>query len=124
MADVKDGDIVFEYPDDDEIPAAKPAEEKEVSAKTEKNEVKVETKAADIDLEIEDDTPAEDRNRQPMPKEIVEKLDQEELESYSDDVRQKFKQLKNRRNDTLARLRKKHRISCEGDDVPDPLFSF
>lgn len=24
----------------------------------------------------------------------------------------------------MARLRKKHRISCEGDDVPDPLFSF
>jgi hypothetical protein len=48
----------------------------------------------DLKIEIEDDTPAEDRNRQPMPKEIVEKLEQEELESYSDDVRQKFKQLK------------------------------
>lgn len=47
-----------------------------------------------LKIEIEDDTPAEDRNRQPMPKEIVEKLEQEELESYSDDVRQKFKQLK------------------------------
>lgn len=48
----------------------------------------------DIKIEIEDDTPAEDRGRQPMPKEIVEKLEQDELESYSDDVRQKFKQLK------------------------------
>ena len=52
MADVKDGDIVFEYPDDDEIPAAKPAEEKEVKVSAEKNEVKVETSADDIDLEI------------------------------------------------------------------------
>jgi len=48
----------------------------------------------DIKIEIEDDTPEEDRNRQPMPKEIVEKLVQDELENYSDDVRQKFKQLK------------------------------
>jgi hypothetical protein len=30
MADVKDGDIVFEYPDDDEIPGSKLPEEKEV----------------------------------------------------------------------------------------------
>ena len=48
----------------------------------------------DLKIEIEDDTPPEDRGREPMPKEIVEKLEQDELESYSDDVRQKFKQLK------------------------------
>jgi hypothetical protein len=48
----------------------------------------------DLKFEIEDDTPPEDRNRQPMPKEIVEKLENNELEDYSDDVRQKFKQLK------------------------------
>ena len=29
MADVKDDDIVFEYPDDDEIPGTKVSEEKE-----------------------------------------------------------------------------------------------
>jgi len=48
----------------------------------------------DFKIEVEDDTPAEDRGREPMPKEIVEKLEQDELESYSDDVRQKFKQYK------------------------------
>jgi len=47
-----------------------------------------------LNIEIEDDTPEEDRNRSPMPKEIVEKLDKEELESYSSDVREKFKQAK------------------------------
>ncbi len=47
-----------------------------------------------LKIEVEDDTPPEDRGRQPMPKEIVEKLEQDELENYSDDVRQKFKQLK------------------------------
>ena len=68
MADVKDGDIVFEYPDDDEIPGTKLSEEKE------KTEVKVETKADDIDLEIEDDTPPADKNKEPLPKEIVEEF--------------------------------------------------
>jgi hypothetical protein len=44
----------------------------------------------DFKIEVEDDTPAEDRGREPMPTEIVDKLEQDELESYSDDVRQKF----------------------------------
>ena len=76
MADVKDGDIVFEYPDDDEIPGSKLPDEKEVSLKSEKNEVKVETKADDIDLEItEDDIPVADRGKEPLPKEKVEELE-------------------------------------------------
>ena len=48
----------------------------------------------DLKIEVEDDTPPEDRGREPMPKEIVEKLEQDELENYSEDVRQKFKQYK------------------------------
>ena len=94
MADVKDGDIVFEYPDDDEIPAAKPAEEKEVFTQSEKNEVKIETKADDIDLEIEDDTPAEDKGKEPLPKEKVEELENDTLEDYSERVKQRMAQLK------------------------------
>lgn len=94
MADVKDGDIVFEYPEDDEIPAAKPAEEKEVKVFAEKNEVKVETKADDIDLEIEDDTPPEDKGKEPLPKEKVEELENDTLEDYSERVKQRMAQLK------------------------------
>jgi hypothetical protein len=48
----------------------------------------------DLKIEVEDDTPPEDRNRQPMPQEIVEQLEKDELENYSDDARTKFKQLK------------------------------
>ena len=33
----------------------------------------------EIDFEIEDDTPAEDKNRQPMPKELVQELENDEL---------------------------------------------
>lgn len=94
MAEVKDGDIVFEYPDDDEIPAAQPAEEKEVKVSAEKNEVKVETKADDIDLEIEDDTPPQDKGREPLPKEVVEELEKDTLDDYSERVKQRMAQLK------------------------------
>jgi hypothetical protein len=88
MADVKDDDIVFEYPDDDEIPGSKLPEEKE------KNEVKVETKAEDIDLEIEDDIPVADRGKEPLPKEKVEELENDTLEDYSERVKQRMAQLK------------------------------
>lgn len=95
MADVKDSDIVFEYPDDDEIPAAKPAEEKEVELKAEpKKEVRVEAKGDDIDLEIEDDTPPEDKGKEPLPKEKVEELENDTLEDYSERVKQRMAQLK------------------------------
>ena len=89
MADVKDDDIVFEYPDDDEIPGSKLPEEKG------KNEVKVETKADDIDLEItEDDIPVADRGKEPLPKEKVEELENDTLEDYSERVKQRMAQLK------------------------------
>ena len=96
MADVKDGDIVFEYPDDDEIPAAQPAEEKEVEAKAEPKEVKVEAKPAqeELDLEIEDDTPPQDKGREPLPKDVVEELEKDTLDDYSERVKQRMAQLK------------------------------
>jgi hypothetical protein len=95
MADVKDGDIVFEYPDDDEIPAAKPAEEKEVEVKEAKAEPKeIKAEASDIDLEIEDDTPPQDKGREPLPKEVVEELEKDNLDDYSERVKQRMAQLK------------------------------
>jgi hypothetical protein len=94
MAENKETEIVFEYPDD-EILAAKPAEEKEVFIQNEKNEVKVETKANDIDLEItEDDIPVADRGKEPLPKEKVEELENDTLEDYSERVKQRMSQLK------------------------------
>jgi hypothetical protein len=96
MADVKDGDIVFEYPDDDEIPGSKLPDEKEVELKeaAPKNEVKVEAKGDDIALEIEDDTPVEDKGKEPLPKEKVEELENDTLEDYSERVKQRMSQLK------------------------------
>lgn len=48
----------------------------------------------EIEIEIEDDTPVEDRNKEPMPKEIVDKLDADELEEYDGAVKEKLKQMK------------------------------
>ncbi len=50
--------------------------------------------APDIEIEIEDDTPPEDRNKTPMPKPIVEELDRDELEQYDDSVKEKLKQMR------------------------------
>ena len=98
MADVKDDDIIFEYPDDDEIPGSKIPEEKEVdleSKQAEPKEVKVDAKVQDeLDLEIEDDTPPQDKGREPLPKEVVEELEKDTLDDYSERVKQRMAQLK------------------------------
>ena len=46
------------------------------------------------EIDIEDDTPEEDRGREPMPKEVVEELEADELEEYSEKVKVRLKQMK------------------------------
>jgi len=46
------------------------------------------------EIEIEDDTPEADRGREPMPKEIVDELEADELEEYSEKVKLRLKQMK------------------------------
>jgi len=48
----------------------------------------------EVDIEVIDDTPEEDRGRTPLPKEIVEELEADELEDYSDKVKTRLKQMK------------------------------
>lgn len=50
--------------------------------------------ADDFEIEIEDDTPEEDRDRQPLPKEMVQELEEDELEEYSEGVKARLKQMK------------------------------
>jgi hypothetical protein len=47
-----------------------------------------------FEVEIEDDTPPEDRGREPMPKSLIEELEQDELDQYDDNVKQKLKQMR------------------------------
>ena len=53
-----------------------------------------EAQKPDFDIEIEDDTPPQDRDRAPLPKEIVEELDNDSLDEYSDKVKIRLKQMK------------------------------
>jgi hypothetical protein len=48
----------------------------------------------EIQIEIEDDTPSEDRGHKPMPKEVVQQIEADELEEYSDKAKERLKQLK------------------------------
>lgn len=76
MADNKMEMAEFEFPDE---------VEKKVSAKVEDD---------DVELIVEDDTPETDRNRAPLPKEIVNELENDELEDYSEKVKVRMKQMK------------------------------
>ena len=55
-----------------------------------------EPKQEDLDFEIEeeDDTPAQDRGREPLPKEVVDQLEQDDLTDYSSRVKERMAQLK------------------------------
>jgi len=50
--------------------------------------------SSEIEIEVEDDTPEEDRGRTPLPKPLVEELEQDELEDYDEKVKTKFKQMR------------------------------
>jgi len=53
---------------------------------------------ADIEIEIEDDTPERDRGRKPLDKEVADPTE-EEIESYSDKVKNRIKELTHARHD-------------------------
>jgi hypothetical protein len=54
----------------------------------------LELEDGDLEIEIEDDTPDEDKGKTPMPAEIVEDLEADELEEYTGAAKVKLKQLK------------------------------
>ena len=57
-------------------------------------EIEDEAVATAPDIEVEDDTPEADRGREPMPQEIVDELEADELEEYSEKVKLRLKQMK------------------------------
>lgn len=69
----------------------------------------------ELDIEIEDDTPEEDRGREPIPKEVVEKLEQEaELDKYDDEIKSKLRAAKKVYHDER---REKERATREREEA-------
>ena len=66
----------------------------------------------ELELEIEDDTPEQDRNKDPLPKEVKEELYNDELEDYSAKVKKKLIQMKklahDERREKEAAVREQH----------------
>ena len=60
-------------------------------------------KNAELMVEVVDDTPEADRNRVPMPKNIVEELEKDDLEEYSDKVKTRLSQMKKVWHDEIGR---------------------
>lgn len=88
----------------------------------------------DLELEIVDDTPPEDRNRKPLPEEVVEELEQDAAEEYSAKVKQRIDQLKKawhderRAKEAAAREREAaaeyaQRLQAERDKLRNELSS-
>ncbi|MCK5923822.1 MAG: hypothetical protein KAG66_23005 [Methylococcales bacterium] len=69
---------------------------------------------AEIEVEVEDDTPASDQGREPLPKKITDSLDNEEVEDYSAKVKQRIDQMKKAWHDER---RAKETASRERDEA-------
>jgi hypothetical protein len=78
-----DFDDEFEFPD-----------EKEVNIVGKEADVNIEVEGDTIEVDIVDDTPPQDRDRKPLPKEIVEELEKDDLTDYSDRVKERMAQLR------------------------------
>jgi hypothetical protein len=55
--------------------------------------VSAEAQEDDFELEIEDDTPELDRGRKPLPKEVRDELENDDLEKYTEDAQAKLRAL-------------------------------
>jgi len=88
-------------------------------------EIEDETPVSEADkpeIEIEDDTPEVDRGREPMPKELVEELEADELEEYSDKVKTRLKQMKKVWHDERREKEREMREKTEALSVAQRLI--
>jgi hypothetical protein len=65
-------------------------------------------------VEVEDDTPPEDRNRAPLPPKIKEELEKDTLEEYSDKVKQRLSQMRKLAHDER---REKEKFAREREEA-------
>ena len=66
-------------------------------------------KQEELFIEEEDDTPPEDRGKEPLPDEIVKEVEEDTLEGYSERVKQRMAQLKKMHHDERREKEKAER---------------
>jgi hypothetical protein len=76
------------------------------------NEVEVFAEGGDVEIEVVDDTPERDRGRKPLDKEVADPTD-DEIESYSDKVQTRIKELTHARHDERRRKEELERQAQE-----------
>lgn len=72
----------FVFPDEQEVT---PVEKPEVETKAEED---------DFSVEVVDDTPEQDKGREPLPQEMVQELEKDDGDEYSQRVKERMSQLK------------------------------
>jgi hypothetical protein len=87
MAKKPEFDDEFEFPDEKEVNTVSAEAQDEVK-------VEIDTEGDNVEVDIVDDTPAQDRDRKPLPKEMVEELEKDEMTEYSERVKERMAQLK------------------------------
>ena len=98
-----------------ELEASEDKQDYEEAAEAKKAEPKKEAKAEpEFEIEEEDDTPPEDRGREPLPENIKKELDEDNLEDYSARVKERIAQMKKYNHDTR---REKEAIERERDEA-------
>jgi hypothetical protein len=76
-----------------------------------------------LEIEIEDDTPPEDRGfTTPMPKDIIDELEKDELEAFTGEAKEKLHQLKRVWNDERRRADAANREAAEASRVAGQLL--
>jgi hypothetical protein len=71
--------------------------------------VEQEPKQEELFIEEEDDTPPEDRGKEPLPEDIVKEIEEDTLEGYSERVKQRMAQLKKMHHDERREKEKAER---------------
>lgn len=112
-------EIINEIPDELEMEgeelevdldaAKKDSDGKKSTADVERVEQAPKQEEIDFEIEEEDDTPPEDRGKEPLPDEIKKEVEEDTLEGYSERVKQRMAQLKKMHHDERREKEKAER---------------
>ena len=84
--------------------------------------VEVVTDDSNVEIEIEDDTPEQDRNKSPLPDNVREELYEDELTDYSAKVKNKLLQMKKLANDERRDKERAYREQQEAINLAQRLM--